>query len=141
MDRREQKERLKEIIESLDLLKNDLNGIENEVIDTFKKIEEIHSILDNLGVEFDGDSLKQEVLLAFYENTNLECALTEIEDFKSEIEGYAEELSESRREKIEERYCDLDTVIELLDAERLESIDDLLTNIDECLEYLKEMKR
>lgn len=142
MDRTEQKVRLKSIIEDVQGLISELEGIENESMDIFGKIEDLSSTLTDIDVDFDEEELKAEVLINLVENrTEFPNVKYNIEEFKDEIEEYAYDLSDNRRDKLEERYEDLEMVVELLDLEECNSIDDLIKNLNECIGYLKEMRK
>ncbi|SDX94150.1 hypothetical protein [Thermoactinomyces sp. DSM 45892] len=103
------------------------------------KVDELDEELQELDIQsWDTDQLKQEIISGVLEEC-INDVSNEVESFSSELNEYMDELSESRREKIEERYCDLDEVTEILSDRDYDDLDDVFDRIDDAERMLEEM--
>lgn len=151
MNRTEQKERLTDIItkieDTISAVKNDCEFVEEVVSDYSALLEKLNS------EGFDTDSIIQQseegftssIIEAILTNKgNIEEVQDDIRDFKEDINSYADEVSESRAEKLNERYINLDEVhdkVYFLTVDDELTIDGVTETLQDCVEYLKEMKK
>jgi DNA repair exonuclease SbcCD ATPase subunit len=142
MNRQVQKDRLKDIIEGLE-------GVKQELEDKQEGFEAIEAAIDDLDSMFadtgcpyswNVDGLKSETLTAVLENTALQDMQDEVESFQSDLEEHMDSLSDYAREKLEERYTELDNVVGLFDVSDCTSVDDVIQRIDDIIGNLKEMR-
>jgi uncharacterized protein YdiU (UPF0061 family) len=114
MNRVEQRERLTEIIETIE---NSISGLEN-IRDDFDEIvveyENLYNRLEQSGysvLEEDVDDFSGKLLKTMIEdNADINLFEDMLDTFKSDLDDYADELSDSKREKIDERYGDWDEI-------------------------------
>lgn len=151
MNRAEQKERLSGIIDNLE---NTISAIESnkafysEVVAEYSKIQNMLNDEGHIDIlENSLDEFSTSLIVSIVNNqADFESTLEELEEFKDEIESYADELSESRAEKLMERFGDLEEVYDALDSltdgdgESL-TLDTVSNELTEKIVWLKEMKK
>jgi hypothetical protein len=142
MDRQERKERIIDIIDQIKMLKEEIEKNTDTINSIIAKIYDLDNELYSFGeVEgWDSQELKTNVIKAFIDSTEFDSIKDDIEQFKNELDEYMYDLSESRREKLEEKYFDLENVLECFDIDECEDLDMLIERIDEITNYLKDMK-
>jgi hypothetical protein len=143
MNRTEQKERLKDILYSIADLKNELKGKIKDIELAYRKIDDLSDTIYNLVQvdSWDEEQLKSDILKAIFEDT-LTNVHEELYDFKSDLDAYIEELSENKQESLEEKYCNLEDVIEKFDPnQEYDDIENALEHIEEAEEMIKEMRK
>lgn len=142
MGLREQKAQIKDLIklseETIKEIKNksgQYNDIFNlavrlndELLDA--ELEDIFD-LDDFGSTFIDNFLSRE----------LDDIFSQLDDIYGEIQEFISEQSERKQEELEERYIDLDTVLELFSQSESEyrSLDDAINGIEEGIQLLKQM--
>ena len=142
LNRTEQKGVIKDIIVSITNVKTQLQGMEDKII----AVEVAASELENrigavtLGASFEITEFKENFYGELLE-TELNPIYDEIYDLQSEVEEYISELSVSRAEVMEEKYAELDTVLEYFDqsSNSYDNLEDVYENMDEAISLLKEM--
>lgn len=146
MKRVEQKERLKEIIASASEVLDTLKDHESEYNSIASRFTELAGALEDFG---NPDILEND--LATYHNrlvisiindqTEIENTVGLLEDFQTDLEGYMDELSDSRREKLEERYESLSDIIEEFELENneVDDFDDTVSTLEDLIQRLKEL--
>lgn len=143
MDRTEQKERLSDILISIEDLKEELNEKIPEVEKVNTKIDELADLMNDIGQidTWDEEELKNNVLLTIFEDSYFQNIHNDIYDFDTELKEYYEELSDSKREKLEEKYYDLEDVLLKFDysEQGYDDIESALKGIDEAIEKIKEL--
>jgi hypothetical protein len=144
MNRAEQKELLNEVLDLIKDCKDDLKGKIPEVEKAFNKIDDLNDTLGNFTQvdSWDEEQLKQDVLKAAIEETQIEEVYGSLQSFKSDLESHMNEISESRREKLEDRYIDLDDVIEKFEYDDGdEDLQMTIERIEEAEQMIKDMKK
>ena len=144
MNRAEQKDLLNEILDLIKDCKEDLKGRIPEVEKAFNKIDDLNDTLGNFSDinSWDEEQLKQDVLRVAVEETQIEEVYGSLQSFKSDLESYMNEISESRREKLEDRYIDLDDVIEKFEFDDGdEDLQMTIERIEEAEQMIKDMKK
>jgi hypothetical protein len=142
MNRTEQKQRLSDIIDDIKLLKVEIETGKEQVNNIIQKIDDLDNEFSNIGDidNWDTWQLKVNTVKAFIDNSNLECTKDSLTDFRSELEEHMIELSDINKEKLEERYIDLDATVETFDMSECEDLNMVIDRLDEIIEYLKGMK-
>jgi hypothetical protein len=142
MDRQERKDRIVDILDQIKMLKEEVEKNSDIINSIIAKIYDLDNDLYSFG-EVDGwdsQELKTNVIKAFINNTEFDSIKDDVNQFKNDLEEYMYDLSESRREKLEEKYFDLDNVLECFDIDECEDLDMLTEKLDEITSYLKDMK-
>ena len=144
MDRTEQKERLKDIIDLANETIKSLLDKKDWLQKVFTKIEDLESVINEHGDvdNWDEQNLKDSVTNQLFEQ-ELEQLYDQTNDFKDELDSYASELSEKRSEKLEERYEMLDDVLDKFSqsSSQYEEIYDVIENIQDGINELKLMRK
>lgn len=144
MDREEQKERLQEIINLANETIKSLNNKEDWLQNVFIKIDELDNTINEFGSvdEWDEQDLKDSVSKALFEH-ELEQLYDEAVSFKEDIDSHMYDLTEKRRESLEERYSSLDDVVNKFYQSSSQYIEvyDVIENIQEAISELKLMKK
>lgn len=144
MNRTTQKEMLGDILEEIKHLKKDLLDKKEEVELSFDKVSELGNALDNIGqVEsWDEEQLKLDIIQAVVEDSSLDEIHDQLYEFDSELSSYMDEISDNAREKLEERYADLEQVLEMLTHDETdESIENVYDRISEAEDLIKAMRK
>ena len=145
MNRTEQKERIGGIIQ---LAKDTIASLErkkSELELVFKAIdalnESAYALLDG-GDVIDYDELRTTVVNQFFEE-ELESLYDMSLDFQEELLTHISELSEKRAEQLEDKYIELNQVVESFNQSmhEYEDIDNLIEHIEESIDLLQEMKK
>jgi predicted nucleic acid-binding Zn-ribbon protein len=141
MNRQEQKQALKDILadindikELIEDKKEYMNNILNKIDDLDNELSEFTEVYN-----WDASELKNNTIQAFIESIDIESVHENLTDFQSELEEHMDELSDVNREKLEERYTDLETAIECFDMSDCEDLDMINDRIDDIVNYLKGM--
>lgn len=144
MDRTEQKDRLSDILVSISDLKIELKDKVEVVELALSKIDDLDDVLSDVGEvdSWDADELRSKVMSASMDEF-LQVVYYELYDFKNDLDSYMDELSESRREKLEDRYADLGEVLEKFSYsnQEYEDIENALEHIEEAEQMIKDMKK
>lgn len=144
MNRTEQKERLSDVLDMIKDLKEELANKISDVDVAFKKIDDLGDTLYNIVQvdEWDDEELKKNVIKAILEESYMMETRDLLYDFKSDLDSYMSEISESRQEKLEERYAELEEVIEKFEiGEDDDSIESVIERVEEAEDVIKQMKK
>lgn len=144
MNRAEQKELLKHIIEVAKSTVNSLKSKEEWFEITLRKVEELWERLDDVGGldDYDEQDIKESIIKNFFES-ELEELHDLAVDFQDNLDSYRDELSESRQESLSEKYFDLDEVVEKFNQSSAEydDIENAVEHIEEAIVMLSEMRK
>lgn len=143
MDRTEQRERLKDILDATNEVVTSLNAKKDVLEDAIKQIEQLDEKLQTIG-DVDGwdvDDLKRNVANCFF-TAELESVHELATDFQSDLEAYCDEISESRSERLQDKYADLDSIIKLLDAseQEYEDIESTVDHLQDAIHMIKQLR-
>ncbi|WP_310877085.1 hypothetical protein [Priestia megaterium] len=144
MNRTEQKERLSDVLDMIKDLKEELANKISDVDVAFKKIDDLGDTLYNIVQvdEWDDEELKKNVIKAILEESYMMETRDLLYDFKSDLDSYMSEISENRQEKLEERYAELEEVIEKFEiGEDDDSIESVIERVEEAEDVIKQMKK
>ena len=141
MNKTEAKKEIKIIIQDLERCKVDIEN-EGAWIDKVKtSFFELESLLSEKDVEIgiDIDEILSETLMGL-KRLYLSEVVEQLESFKDETNYEITEASERMQEKMEYHYENLEDIIEQLQPESPDtSFEELISNIDSCLEDLDAM--
>jgi len=144
MNRTEQKQLLSDIISNIKELKIELKQSEPQILEAYNKINELDNIIGNIGDvdAWDVDELKTNISSAVIENSNVEGVNELIQEFNSELEEHMSELSDTRKEALEDKYMEMAIVEDIMTTlNESEEISDVYDKLDEVIDYLLEMKK
>lgn len=147
MSETEQRENILIILLGIHDTKITLENRIDDVNSAINKVEELSEIIEELECEdiFDTSKLALDEFSDRLRNRFLERQLigvyNAIYDFKIEIESAISQLSKPRSKKLEERYYNLDAVLEKFNqpVQRYESIESAIKNIDEANVMLRDI--
>jgi uncharacterized coiled-coil DUF342 family protein len=144
MDRSERKDKIGDLIERIGDIENELTDhlpVVEKAIAEAEKIDETFSELPN-GVEgWDLEEITDSIHSSTIEGTIHDEVREEIQEFKNEIEEYASELSNKKRENIEDKYGCLQEVVDYFEIGDGNTIDDVLFDIAQAKELLIDLKK
>jgi hypothetical protein len=138
MNRTEQKERIKEMVELVENAISGLGNMREDLEDFVVEYEQVYNRLQENGFEEvigkDVEEFTAELLRKMLEdNADFATVEDELDSFKSELDDYVYELPPSRQEKIEERYSDWDDITDKIYS--IQNDDDLtLDGVTEMLD-------
>lgn len=144
MNRTTQKELLSDILNMIADLKDELANKESEVEAIFDQISQLGDSIYNLAQvdEWDEEELKTNIIRAIVDESQMEEIHDMLYSFQSDLNEYMEEISETKRESLEERYADLETVLEMMQYDDTdETLENVLDRVIETEQLIKEMKK
>jgi hypothetical protein len=145
MNRTEQKERLNDVIELINEVIKDCTSFipkYNTLVDDYSKLyDKLEDMCITEALEDDIETFESKLISTYLDSTEYESIKEMIYDFKSDIEEYMEEISESKAEQLQERYGDLEEVYDSLSIEDGVTMENVIDNLKEKLLWLKEMKK
>jgi DNA repair exonuclease SbcCD ATPase subunit len=147
MTRSERKDCMEEILASVKMAIEHMGNKKEDVERLVGKIQDLDSEFSEIGeVEgWDAEQLQAQLVGVVLKDAGLEEIQQSIEDFKSDLEDYKESdgMTEARRDALDEKYKELETVEDILselseDSDETE-IDDVVESLEEAVDYLKDM--
>lgn len=144
MNKTEQKERLKDII---DLAEEKIQSLEDKEVWLDITIQKAEDLSRHMSDVVDADIFEHEELIQAITNHMFEAELMELfeltDEFKDEIESYADGLSELKQERLLEKYEDLEIVCEKFNQSNseYEDIENAIEHLEEAVYMLKEMSK
>lgn len=142
MDAAERKQRIADIITTINEALSDMTDDANVVRETLGKAYELNQSIEEMGIDVDGWDYEEfaENIENAYIFKQLDPVRTSLDDFKSELDDYMCDLSDSRREKLEEKYAPLDDLLDGADYTNYSAIGDAVEFLNDAIEELKGMK-
>ncbi len=147
MNRAEQKERLSEIIDTMEDVISGLKNVKPEYNELVGDFEKIRQKMENEGydqvLDFYTDEFSNKLSVVMLEHhTDIENLRDLIDSFNDDIESYADEISESRAEKLHDRYMDLEDIIDRLSFSDEDIVlETIIETLEDDLQLIKNMKK
>lgn len=136
MNKAERKERIEEVVDLIEQaiknLQSDIERYETAV----KKLEELDEFMEDIE-GWDREELEVNLLKSIVENCGIEDAKDSLQEFKSDLESYMYDLSDSKREPLEEKFSGLDDVLDSLDLDEFDGIHGYIERMQDNIQNLK----
>jgi predicted transcriptional regulator len=146
MGRKEQKEMINELIESVNELKSKLPSIEDSANDLCKDIDNLQNQLELNGIEnsdnFDADCLKSDIWNQLLSNEAPDLA-ENIQQLVDEIDEYLSDLgdkSPSREEEMELKLAAKDNLTDDINFEDVTTMEEVSDKLDSLIDDLISLK-
>lgn len=137
----ERKEKIKSILKQLIEEKEQLLNYEEEIKRIFTKLDDLDCLITKSEIEssdvLDVREIRTSILNAFISKTEFERMFERIDEFKSELEDYIEELSNSKQEAMETKCQELDKIGDFFDFDTFESFEEVISHISDVENKLK----
>ena len=141
MNAKERKEKINHIIKGITEEKNLFKQKFILINSIINKADELDILFNKYKLKVEDwniSEIKRDIILSFVELTDLNIIFDNIQEFKSELDEYIEDLPESKQEAMQDKYAELDDIDEIT-FYIFDTYDEVIEFLDKTIDTLTSM--